>query len=264
MPRTHASTSSKPAIFEPLFPQKFDTKFIDRLVSDDPTRNTKTRLLDAAEQLYTNSGQENLSLRDLTDLANVNLAAVNYHFGSKNALICEMVARRLDPVNEQRVDALAELESTYGYRFRAEHLFGMLAKNVLTDAFDITASEQQSKFAVRVSSDLTQPLREFLTQRYRRVEEHYLKAFCLSTPWLPADEVAWRVNMVAFAMPGIALNTNTLMLIRKAVCDRGISKAQAIAEVASALSASLAMPSPDRKQTAAMDAIFRDVGRLSA
>jgi len=64
--------------------------------------DTKTRILDGAEQLFAREGFHNTSLRALTQLANVNLASVNYHFGSKHALLHAVIERRLLPLNEIR------------------------------------------------------------------------------------------------------------------------------------------------------------------
>src|SRR5258708_1763757 len=67
---------------------------------------TKTRILDAAEKLFGMSGFEATSLRDITTEAQVNLAAVNYHFQSKESLIDAVIVRRLEPVNRRRMEML--------------------------------------------------------------------------------------------------------------------------------------------------------------
>lgn len=64
--------------------------------------DTKTRILDGAEQLFAREGFHNTSLRALTSLAEVNLASVNYHFGSKDALLQAVIERRLLPLDQIR------------------------------------------------------------------------------------------------------------------------------------------------------------------
>ena len=59
-------------------------------------------------------GFDATSLRDITSEAQVNLAAVNYHFGSKEHLFQAVLRRRLDGLNEARVRALDEMESAAG------------------------------------------------------------------------------------------------------------------------------------------------------
>ena len=68
--------------------------------------DTKTLLLDTAEKLFGLNGFETTSLRDITTSADVNLAAVNYHFQSKDSLIEAVVARRIEPVNARRMALL--------------------------------------------------------------------------------------------------------------------------------------------------------------
>jgi AcrR family transcriptional regulator len=68
--------------------------------------DTKTRILDAAEKLFGKNGFDATSLRDITAEADVNLAAVNYHFQSKDSLIDAVIARRIEPVNEKRLKML--------------------------------------------------------------------------------------------------------------------------------------------------------------
>jgi AcrR family transcriptional regulator len=67
-----------------------------------PPCDTKTRILDGAEQLFAREGFHNTSLRALTSLAEANLASVNYHFGSKEALLQAVIERRLLPLNTIR------------------------------------------------------------------------------------------------------------------------------------------------------------------
>ena len=71
--------------------------------------HTRDRLLDAAEALIAQKGYANTSLREITTKAEANLAAVNYHFGSKEGLLSAVLDRRLRPLNDER-KALMESE----------------------------------------------------------------------------------------------------------------------------------------------------------
>src|SRR3989337_4018648 len=82
-----------------------------------PQHETRTRILDVAEELFMLHGFEGTSMRLLTGKAGVNLAAVNYHFGSKDALIEALFRRRLAPMNAERGAALERLED-----FSAENI----------------------------------------------------------------------------------------------------------------------------------------------
>lgn len=75
--------------------------------------DTAVRILDAAEKLFAQNGYHNTSLRTITSEADVNLAAVNYHFGSKESLLEEVLKRRIIPLNTIRSEALDRIESKF-------------------------------------------------------------------------------------------------------------------------------------------------------
>src|SRR6187401_2389167 len=70
--------------------------------------NTKDRILGAAEELFAQYGFAGTSLRQVTTRADVNIAAVNYHFGSKENLVNEVFRRRMDEMSAQRLAALKQ------------------------------------------------------------------------------------------------------------------------------------------------------------
>jgi AcrR family transcriptional regulator len=74
-------------------------------------RDTKDRILDTAERLFADHGFAATSLRQITAEAQVNLAAVNYHFKSKEALLSAVIERRLGPINKRRMELLDEMEA---------------------------------------------------------------------------------------------------------------------------------------------------------
>src|SRR5210317_643955 len=72
--------------------------------------NTKKRILDTAEKLFAQKGFHATSLRMITREADVNLAAVNYHFGSKEELIKAVIERRMLPLNRLRIEKLLNVK----------------------------------------------------------------------------------------------------------------------------------------------------------
>src|SRR5213594_4298055 len=77
-------------------------------------RDTRSRILDVAEELFGEQGLDRVSIRDITRKAKVNLAAINYHFGSKEDLVVAVFERRVVPVNEARLAALDAVEQAAG------------------------------------------------------------------------------------------------------------------------------------------------------
>ncbi len=82
-----------------------------RIPESDRGLETQARILDSAERLFVEKGVAGTSMRAVTAAAGVNLAAVNYHFGSKQGLVTSLVKRRVAPVNQERLKQLDRLES---------------------------------------------------------------------------------------------------------------------------------------------------------
>jgi len=152
---------------------------------------TKTRILDAAEKLFAQNGFEATSLRDITAEAQVNLAAVNYHFQSKESLIGAVIVRRLEPVNRRR---LAMLDAA-GPAPTLEQIVEAFIAPVLEAEMPNVAPligrvfSNPAEFAVRV-------FKEELAPVARRFDE----AFAAAVPGIPPDERFWRMHFMAGAM----------------------------------------------------------------
>lgn len=77
-------------------------------------QTTRDRILEAAERMFADKGLDGSSVRDITTAANVNLASVNYHFGSKTGLIEAVFSRHLGPMNAARLALLDRVEEQAG------------------------------------------------------------------------------------------------------------------------------------------------------
>ncbi len=87
---------------------------MNRTFEPTPRHDTKDKILDAAERLFADQGFAATSLRQITTEANVNLAAVNYHFKSKEALLSAVIGRTFEPINRRRMELLDQLELSSG------------------------------------------------------------------------------------------------------------------------------------------------------
>jgi len=79
-----------------------------------PTEGPKLRLVEAAEKLFAEHGFEVVSVRDITQAAGGNVAAVNYHFGSRDGLVAVVMTRYLAAVHEERLALLDAAEQRWG------------------------------------------------------------------------------------------------------------------------------------------------------
>ncbi len=99
--------------------------------------STRTRLLDAAEILFARKGYDSVSIREIAGEADVNLAAINYHFQGKRNLYVEVLRRRLSPKREKLLAALDEVEAAGADQPRLEMLIRAFVGTHLEDALNM-------------------------------------------------------------------------------------------------------------------------------
>ncbi|WP_106420080.1 TetR/AcrR family transcriptional regulator [Salinicola tamaricis] len=170
--------------------------------------DTVTRILDTAEVLFAEKGFAETSLRNITTRAKVNLAAVNYHFGSKKALIQAVFARYLDPFAERLNHALDGLERHYGGQaIPLEVLLERLANSVL----EVPAERHSLKIFMKLLGlAYTQAqghLRRYIQAHYGETFHRFVACLRLATPELPEAERFWRLHFmlgtVVFTLSGL-------------------------------------------------------------
>ena len=181
---------------------------------------TKDRILDAAERLFAHHGIEATSLRNITTEAGVNLAAVNYHFQSKEALLHAVIARRIDPVNEVRLAKLAACEAAAGD--------GPLPLDGVIDALLRPVMEMMRgpgrEFApmmARIFTESSVLTEKIFEKHLAHVARRFFPAIHRALPDLPQTELTWRL---LFTMGAVAHTIGGAKLIRvlsNGLCDPG-------------------------------------------
>jgi AcrR family transcriptional regulator len=155
---------------------------------------TKDRLLDSAEQLFAERGHAETSLRELTQAAGCNLAAVSYHFGSKEALVHAVIARRFQPINEQRIALLDELEAAGEPGL--EELLRAFVEPVLRpkdqDQVEVT---RVCKLLMQVAT-MNEELACEYKQLFQTTCQRFVPAFCRALPGVEPRTVFWRITFM--------------------------------------------------------------------
>lgn len=158
--------------------------------------STKERILDAAEELFASRGFTAASLRLVTSTAKVNLAAVNYHFGSKDKLIEEVFRRRLDILNGRRLAALEALDDAAGL----EDVLGAYIGPALELAMKSRGGKAFVRVLARAYAENDEKLRSFLSDHYSHVLKQFAGAFAVRLPALSKQELYWRLDIVTGAL----------------------------------------------------------------
>ncbi|HWQ39110.1 MAG TPA: TetR/AcrR family transcriptional regulator [Burkholderiales bacterium] len=177
--------------------------------------DTRERILAAAEALFMERGYAATSLREITSRARVNLAAVNYHFGSKAALVREVFERRLGPLNAARIAYLDRLEAAAGGR---PLKVASIVEAILMPALQVSRDPLAggAVFLRLLGRALTEPagfVREVLAAHYRQVIIRFKEAFARALPHLSDQELAWRMHFMFGAMSYTLAGNDALQLI---------------------------------------------------
>ncbi len=183
--------------------------------------NTKERILHAAEDLFAQHGFAGTSLRQVTSKADVNIAAVNYHFGSKENLVHEVFKHRMDEMSEKRLSALSETIA----RDPAD-LNGILLA-FIQPALALTLDRHGASFVrvlARAYAEKNDGLRNFLSENYGQVLREFAKAIAICLPQLSKEELYWRMDFTAgaltYAMADFGLIRRQPGVTEKAHCEK--------------------------------------------
>ncbi|MEM1444098.1 MAG: efflux transporter outer membrane subunit [Verrucomicrobiota bacterium] len=157
---------------------------------------TRTRILDTAEQLFSDHGFRDVSLRQITREADVNIASVNYHFGSKDALIAEVLARVIAPINEQRLHLLDKAEECHdGAPVPIEEILESIHRPVVNQ---IKASPHHSSVYLKLAGRcLAEPMDHFsetLVELFHEMIDRFMTAVSRSLPGVDQTDLFWRMH----------------------------------------------------------------------
>lgn len=175
---------------------------------------TRRRLLEAAERLFAERGFEATSVRAVTGRAGANLAAVNYHFGSKTGLIRELFRSRLEPLNARRLRLLEEA----GPSPRLEAVVDAF----LRPTWELWRSGASFiRMAGRVHMEPDRTLLRTFIGHFGEVALRFGKALRRLHPAAGPDELFWRMHFVVGAMIHTWSGTEGLRIISRGRCRLG-------------------------------------------
>ena len=178
-----------------------------------PQHETRTRILDAAEELFMQHGFEATSMRLLTAKAGVNLAAVNYHFGSKHALVEAVFRRRLDPMNQARLAELQTLEARPGQAASEEIIRAFLSPTLKLVEDAKGGGRNFIRLLGRAYTEPAKAVRQLIGQMYAPVMDRYKAALERALPHMPREELIWRMHFMFGTLAYTLAATDTVQLI---------------------------------------------------
>lgn len=165
--------------------------------------DTKQKILDTAEALFSVNGYRGTSMRAITSRAKVNIAAVNYHFGSKKALLEEVIRRRMLPLNQERKKRLEEVRDAARTKGKTPDI-----KEVLTAFIEPTILFRESKpgaknfitFIGRSFADPDDTVRKVFHRVINPMAHLLFETVCEALPQQSHARIFWRLHFTMGAL----------------------------------------------------------------
>ncbi|MDX1443623.1 MAG: TetR/AcrR family transcriptional regulator [Gammaproteobacteria bacterium] len=176
--------------------------------------STRDRILQTAERLFADAGIAATSLRAITKEANVNLAAVNYHFGSKDALVEAVYRQHLEPLNAARLEKLKAMEdAANGQPLSVEAIVRAFVEPLVEQARAGADGSVLTRLMAQSLHEAAGYVERFYARENDEVLQRYREAMQRAIPSLSPDEICWRLNFMLGTLHNAFLDAGLLKLI---------------------------------------------------
>ncbi|MGB1261562.1 MAG: TetR/AcrR family transcriptional regulator [Cognaticolwellia sp.] len=204
---------------------------------------TKNKILDAAENLFADKGFNGTSLREITSQAEVNLAAVNYHFGSKKELIKAVMSRYMNELSPRLEIALTQV--CHADSPSLIEVFSAFIEPLLSlNDFKNNGTSNFLQLLGRGYTDSQGFLRWFLTTQYPGVIDNFITAVQKAYPDLSAEEMFWRLHFTMGTVVFTMSSSDALIDIAKNDFERQLQISDVIRNVIPYVAAGVGAPMP--------------------
>lgn len=205
----------------------------------------KARILDAAERLICDFGIDATSLRQITSLAEVNLAAVNYHFQSKDELVRAVYLRRLQPIGRERLSRLDALEAD-GKALSLDALLDAFYAPVVAAATRLSAEGiNMPKIMGRALTDQHPVVDRVFQEEILPMSMRFARAFGAVLPHLTPKEVIWRMHLSIGLLAHALGSGQKIAMLSGGVC-RADDMDEVLGQIKSFARAGFCAPSEER------------------
>jgi AcrR family transcriptional regulator len=182
--------------------------------------SARQRLMDASEQLFAEHGWNAVSIRTIVAAAGVNLAALHYHFGSKEQLLSEIFTARAKPIAEERVRLLSEIDLDNDPSL--ELILEAFLRPALTIGTDPRFGGRAFvKLRARLATEPESVSRKILANAFDESSGEFLQAMARALPNIPRAELEWRFHFMLGAMFYTMADAGRIQSLTDGRCDPG-------------------------------------------
>lgn len=180
--------------------------------------DNRVKILEAAELLFARHGFAATSLRAITTEAGVNLASVNYYFGSKDQLIVEVLSRAIRPLNDHRFALLAaaRLDHPTG-PLPLPLILNAMLRPCLEIAFD-PSRERTFQLLGRSLSEEGNFIQQVMEREWTPVVVRFMEALREALPNVPESEIYWRIHFTVGALIHTSCHHRDLTQLSQGLC----------------------------------------------
>lgn len=183
------------------------------------TEATRTRLLDAAERLFAEHGLDGVSVRDIAAAAHVDVAMINYHFGSKLGLFRAVFHRRGDALNAMRLQALGSaLPSSRGRPDLEKVIYALAAPNIYLRHLPNMGGLAFGRIVVREMTDPKEQARGLISETFDSGVEKFLAALSDALPDASRTALHWAYHFAIGTLIQTMASTGRLEKLSKGAC----------------------------------------------
>ena len=183
------------------------------------TDRTRSAILTAAERLYADRGFADVTLRDIVAAADVNLAAVNYHFGSKDELIAELFVTRSLATNRERLNELKAAEEAGGGRAEIDVVLRALVGPTLRGCLGPDKQRSDAaRFMIRASIESVPPIRKIKNREVDHLRK-FAAAMKRALPGRDEVDLYWGLHFALAMAHQTIRDTERLTKLSDGQCD---------------------------------------------
>lgn len=185
-------------------------------------QSVRDRILRAAEDLFAENGTSGVGLRAISAAADVNLASIAYHFGSKEGLIEALFAARAAPIAQARMRLLDGAEAAAAGAPALEALLEAFVRPALMLGPQPPAGGQAfGRLRARLATEPEKLARPILAKAFDQSSRRFIDAIAKALPALPRAQVEWRFHFMLGAMFYTMANSGRIQALTGGACDPG-------------------------------------------
>jgi AcrR family transcriptional regulator len=211
------------------------------------TRNSNMRdaILSAAELLFSTSGFNAVSIRDIAQEAGANPGSITYHFKSKDGLLLEIYKRHCAPMNRRRIELLVAAMRVRDLQNRLEGIVRGYVQPAFSSSSDLAGGGARfTRLRAVMSAEGNPVVGRIIAEIFDDTTNAFIDAIQQSLPHLSRTTIVWRCQFLLGALYYALVNPERVSRLSRGEAD-GADMAEGIEQLVSATVASLQAPEPN-------------------